>query len=72
MVSVRVAEPMAAVGAKPTAMVQLAAGAMAAVQELAGFTNSVTFAPVKVTAVICRGAVPEFVTVIFCAALAVP
>lgn len=64
-VSVRAAEPMAAVGAKPTTMVQLAAGATAAVQELAGFTNSFRFAPVKVTAVIWRGAEPVLVTVIF-------
>ena len=59
-------------GAKLTAMVQLALGAIAAVQALAGFTNSATSGPLNVTPVTCRGAVPELVTVKFIGALVTP
>ena len=37
--------PLAAIGAKPTEIVQLPFGAITAAQGLPGFTNSATFAP---------------------------
>ncbi len=72
IVSVRAVALAGVSGAKLTEMVQFAFGAMAVVQELAGFTNSETFAPPKATPVICSGAFPVFVIVTVPGALTVP
>ena len=72
MVSVRLVALAGLSGAKLKAITQFAFGAIAAVQELAGFTNSDTFAPPDTTLEICSGAFPEFVTVKFIGLLVVP
>ncbi|MDQ1406466.1 MAG: hypothetical protein QOG55_2095 [Acidobacteriaceae bacterium] len=59
-------------GAKLTAMEQLAFDAIAAAQGLAGLINSETFAPLYATLEICRGALPELVTVTVVGLLMVP